>query len=68
MNQDSSTAAATAMWLGLAVLLVVLAGAILIGWVSRRARQIRRRRPPVPTVMRDIWFLNPPPKRKRDDS
>jgi hypothetical protein len=67
-DRQRSKTVAVMLWTGLAILSVTLLGIGLVWGVIRAARMIRKRREPVHTDMRDIWFLNPPGKRKQDES
>ncbi len=60
----TATAGAVVLWLLLAIMAVVCLGAGLILAVARGARHVRRKHESVHTEMPDIWFLNPPEKRK----
>ena len=58
---------ATMMWLVLAILSVLFLGIGLIWGVSRGAKRLLRRHGPYRTEMPDIWFENPPEKRRRQE-
>ena len=57
---------AVGLWTGMAILSVFCLGVGLIWGVSRAARRFLKRHKPIHTDMPDIWFLNPPEKRKPD--
>jgi hypothetical protein len=67
-NLDLARKEAVILWIGLGILSVLVVGIGLIWGVSRWSRQLLRKRPPAHTEMPNIWYENPPGKRKRDDS
>ncbi len=58
---------AVILWVGLTILAVLIVGLGLIWGASRWAKRIHRMRPPVHTEMKNIWYTNPPEKRKQGD-
>ena len=66
-NQTWSAKLAIALWLGLAILAVLIIGIGLMWAVSRGAKLIKKKREPVHTEMKNIWYLNPPETRKQDE-
>jgi hypothetical protein len=67
-RRDLARREAVILWIGLGILSVLVVGIGLIWGVSRAARQVLRKRPPAHTEMPNIWYLNPPGKRRQDDS
>jgi hypothetical protein len=67
-KRDLARRQAVILWVGLGILSVFIVGVGLIWGVSRGARRLLRKRPPAHTEMSNIWYLNPPGKRKQDDS
>jgi hypothetical protein len=65
-RRTQTKAVAVGLWTALAILSVFCLGVGLIWGVSRAARRFLKRREPIHTDMPDIWFLNPPEKRKPD--
>ena len=65
-KRGRTKAVAVALWTGMAILAVFCLGVGLMWGVARAARRLLKRREPVHTEMPDIWFLNPPDKRKPD--
>ncbi len=63
-KKADATREAVALWIGLAIFCVVILGAGLIWGVGRGARWARKKHEPVHTEMPDIWFQNPPDKRR----
>ena len=59
-----ATREAIVLWIGLAIFCVVILGAGLIWGVARGAKWAKRKHEPVHTEMPDIWFQNPPEKRR----
>jgi hypothetical protein len=59
---------AVILWTGLGILSVLVIGIGMIWGVSRWSRHLFRKRPPAHTEMPNIWYLNPPGKRRQDDS
>ena len=68
VEQSQVLVTAAAIVLGLAILAIFVVGVFLIWWVSRRARQLLKRRGPTHTVMPDLWFQNRPDKPERGDT
>src|SRR5262245_37293685 len=58
---------AVILWVALGIASVFCIGIGLIWGVSRGARRLLKKRESTPTDMPDIWYLNPPDKRKQDD-
>jgi hypothetical protein len=67
-QRDLAGKQAVILWIGLGILSVLTVGIGLIWGVSRGARHLLRKRPPTHTEMQNIWYLNPPGKRRQDDS
>ena len=67
LDQKRTATEAVALWGGLVILAVIIIGIGLMWGVSRGARWIMKKHEPVHTDMKDIWYLNPPEKRKQDE-
>ena len=67
-KRDVARTEAVVLWVGLTIVSVALLGIGLIWGVMRGAKRLRRKHEPTHTVMPDIWYLNPPGKRRQDDS
>lgn len=67
-NRDVARTEAVVLWVGLTILAVALVGIGLIWGVMRGAKRVLRKHEPTHTVMPNIWYENPPGKRRQDDS
>ena len=65
---DLARKEAVILWISLGILSVLVVGIGLMWGVSRWSRRLLRKRPPAHTVMPNIWYENPPGKRRQDDS
>ena len=58
---------AVVWWTGLAIVSIFIIGIGLIWGVARAANRLLKKREPTHTEMPNIWYLNPPEKRKQDE-
>lgn len=58
---------AVILWVSLGIASVLCIGIGMIWGVSRGARRLLKKRQSTPTEMPNIWYLNPPDKRKQGD-
>ena len=65
-KRAGATREAVLLWIGLAIFCVVLLGMGMIWGVTRGAKWAKKKHEPVHTDMPDIWFENPPEKRKQE--
>jgi hypothetical protein len=66
-KRDRAKAEAVVLWTGLAIVSILIVGLGLIWGVTRAANRILKKREPTHTEMPNIWYLNPPEKRKQDE-
>ena len=66
-SQKIMTVAVTSVLMAIVTLTILVLGLLLIWWASRQARRVVRPRGPIHTEMPDLWFLNPPSKRKENE-
>ena len=65
-KRDRAKTEAVILWTGLTIVSILVLGIGLI-WGVTRAKRILKKHEPVHTEMPNIWYLNPPEKRKQDD-
>ena len=66
-KRDRAKTEAVVLWSGLAIVSIFIVGLGLIWGVTRAAHRMLKKREPTHTEMPNIWYLNPPEKRKRDE-
>ena len=66
-KRDRAKTEAVVLWTGLAIVSILVLGVGLIWGVTRAAKRILKKHEPVHTEMPNIWYLNPPEKRKQDE-
>jgi hypothetical protein len=66
-KRDRAKTEAVVLWTGLAIVSILVVGLGLIWGVTRAANRILKKREPTHTEMPNIWYLNPPEKRKQDE-
>ena len=66
-KRDPAKTEAVILWTGMAIGSILVLGIGLIWGVTRAAKRIRQKHEPVHTEMPNIWYLNPPEKRKQDE-
>ena len=66
-KRDLAKTEAVILWTGLAIVSVLVLGIGLIWGVTRAAKRILKKHEPVHTEMPNIWYLNPPERRKQDE-
>lgn len=67
-KRDLAKTEAVVLWTGLAIVSILVLGIGLIWGVTRAAKRMLKKREPPHTEMPNIWYLNPPEKRKQDES
>jgi predicted benzoate:H+ symporter BenE len=66
-KRDLAKTEAVVLWTGLAIVSIAIVGVGLIWGVMRAAHRLLKKREPTHTEMPNIWYLNPPEKRKQDE-
>jgi hypothetical protein len=67
LKRDRAKTEAIVLWTGLAIVSIFIVGIGLIWGVTRAAHRMLKKREPTHTEMPNIWYLNPPEKRKQDE-
>ena len=65
-SRHRAKAEAIIMWTGLVIMTVFVLGVAMMWMVMRTTRRTRHKHETKHTDMPDIWYLNPPEKRKKD--